>query len=66
MTATSRPLPDASPHALIELRGLTKTYHAAGLAVEVLHGISLDIQAGEYVAIMGQSGSAPPNGSPNG
>ena len=47
----------ASPHALIELRGLTKTYHAAGLAVEVLHGISLDIQAGEYVAIMGQSGS---------
>ena len=61
MTATSRSLahalPHASPHALIELRGLTKTYHAAGLAVEVLHGISLDIQAGEYVAIMGQSGS---------
>jgi macrolide transport system ATP-binding/permease protein len=57
MTATSRPLPDALPHALIELRGLTKTYHAAGLAVEVLHGISLDIHAGEYVAIMGQSGS---------
>jgi macrolide transport system ATP-binding/permease protein len=44
-------------HALIELRDLSKTYHAAGVAVEVLHGITLSIQAGEYVAIMGQSGS---------
>ncbi len=44
-------------HALIELRGLSKTYHAAGLAVPVLHGVTLDIHEGEYVAIMGQSGS---------
>ena len=46
-----------SRHALIQLRGLTKTYQTAGLAVEVLHDISLDISEGEYVAIMGQSGS---------
>jgi macrolide transport system ATP-binding/permease protein len=44
-------------HALIELRDLSKTYLAEGLAVPVLRGVSLDIHEGEYVAIMGQSGS---------
>ncbi len=42
---------------LIELRGITKTYQTGGLAVEVLHGITLDIREGEFVALMGQSGS---------
>jgi macrolide transport system ATP-binding/permease protein len=44
-------------HALIALNGLTKTYQTAGLAVQVLHGVTLEIDEGEYVAIMGQSGS---------
>jgi macrolide transport system ATP-binding/permease protein len=44
-------------HALIELRDFTKSYQTGGLSVEVLHGINLDINEGEYVAIMGQSGS---------
>ena len=59
MTAAcaTEPAGPAGQHALIELRGLTKTYHAAGMAVEVLHGVSLDIHEGEYVAVMGQSGS---------
>ncbi|MCF4166769.1 MacB family efflux pump subunit [Zavarzinia compransoris] len=44
---------------LIELRDIRKTYVSGGgeVAVEVLHGISLTIEAGEFVAIMGQSGS---------
>jgi macrolide transport system ATP-binding/permease protein len=43
--------------ALIELRGVTKTYGAGELAVEVLHGIDLTIHPGEFVAIVGASGS---------
>ncbi|WGG60726.1 MacB family efflux pump subunit [Brucella intermedia] len=42
---------------LIRLTDIRKTYHNGDLAVEVLHGITLDIQAGEFVAIMGASGS---------
>jgi len=43
--------------ALISLRDVTKTFHNGDFAVEVLHGITLDIEAGEFVAIIGQSGS---------
>ncbi|MBB2973583.1 MacB family efflux pump subunit [Mesorhizobium sp. RMAD-H1] len=42
---------------LIRLENIRKTYSNGDLAVEVLHGISLDIEAGEFVAIMGASGS---------
>ncbi|MGZ9058772.1 MAG: ATP-binding cassette domain-containing protein, partial [Burkholderiaceae bacterium] len=42
---------------LIELRAVSKTYFNGDLAVEVLHGIDLSINAGELVAIMGASGS---------
>ncbi|HKU99843.1 MAG TPA: MacB family efflux pump subunit [Vineibacter sp.] len=42
---------------LIELRDITKTYVRGDVATEVLHGISIDIHAGEFVAIMGASGS---------
>lgn len=48
------PMQDAP---LIRLESISKTYHNGDLAVEVLHGISLDIHAGEFVAIMGASGS---------
>ncbi|MGD9479819.1 MacB family efflux pump subunit [Shinella sp. G-2] len=43
--------------ALLSLRDVTKTFYNGDFAVEVLHGISLDIAAGEFVAIIGQSGS---------
>src|SRR6187455_1329244 len=42
---------------IIELRGVTKTYFNGDLATEVLHGIDLKIYPGEFVAIMGASGS---------
>jgi macrolide transport system ATP-binding/permease protein len=42
---------------VIELRGVTKTYFNGDLATEVLHGIDLKIYPGEFVALMGASGS---------
>jgi len=43
--------------ALVEIRGVTKTYRRGGEKVEVLHGVDLDIPRGDFVALMGPSGS---------
>jgi len=45
------------PLPLIRLRGLTKTYGQGQTAFQALKGIDLDIDAGDFVAIMGPSGS---------
>ena len=42
---------------MIELRSITKTYNTGGEKVNALGGVSLTINRGEYVAIMGASGS---------
>ncbi len=42
---------------LIQLRGVSKVYQTAAGEVRALDGISLDIDHGEFVAIVGQSGS---------
>lgn len=42
---------------LVSIRNLTKTYQRGPEKVEVLHGIDLDIQEGDFVALMGPSGS---------
>jgi putative ABC transport system ATP-binding protein len=42
---------------LIELKGITKNYQLAEVAVPVLKGIDLTLETGDYVAIMGTSGS---------
>jgi len=42
---------------VVQLRDIRKTYRNGDLEVQAVRGISLDIQAGEFVAIMGASGS---------
>ncbi|MDX6262212.1 MAG: putative transport system ATP-binding protein [Kribbellaceae bacterium] len=42
---------------LIDIRDVTKTYGAGETAVHALRGVSLRVDAGEYVAVMGSSGS---------
>lgn len=42
---------------MIHIRQLHKSYHTEALSLHVLKGISLDIEAGEYVSITGASGS---------
>ena len=42
---------------VLSVRDLTKTYRSAGEQVAVLRGVSLDISAGERVALTGESGS---------
>jgi len=43
--------------ALIEARELVKTYTLGHTLVQALRGVSLDVEEGEFVAIMGASGS---------
>jgi putative ABC transport system ATP-binding protein len=42
---------------LLELRGLVKHYPAGGESVRAVDGVSLTVEAGEFVALYGPSGS---------
>ena len=42
---------------LIRIRGLGKSYQRGGQILPVLVDVNLDVQAGEFVALMGPSGS---------
>jgi putative ABC transport system ATP-binding protein len=48
---------DAVPASLISMRDIWKTYQMGSEQVHALHGVSFDVQKGEYVAIIGPSGS---------
>ncbi len=56
-----RPAPAAAAPAgappLIRLRGITKVYGEGPTAFQALEGVDLDIDEGDFVAIMGPSGS---------
>ena len=43
--------------AMVDLKGITRTYKTGSVAVEALRGIDLEIKEGEFVSIMGASGS---------
>ena len=46
-----------SPTPLIRLRGVGKSYAVAGGEFHALSGVDVDIQGGEFVAVVGPSGS---------
>jgi putative ABC transport system ATP-binding protein len=47
----------AAPGPLVAVRNVTKHYVRGGQVIPVLVGINLDVDAGDYVALMGPSGS---------
>ncbi|HYV32640.1 MAG TPA: ABC transporter ATP-binding protein, partial [Candidatus Binatia bacterium] len=42
---------------VIQLEEVHKTYHAGDVEVKAVRGVTLEIRAGEFVAVMGASGS---------
>src|SRR6202166_2161734 len=46
-----------SANSLIKIRGLDKKYKRGGEEIDVLRGLNLDVDQGEFVAFMGPSGS---------
>ena len=48
---------EGSANSLIKIRGLDKKYRRGGEEIDVLQGLNLDVDTGEFVAFMGPSGS---------
>jgi putative ABC transport system ATP-binding protein len=42
---------------LIQVSGLTKTYHDGAVALDALHAVDLTVYPGEYVGVIGKSGA---------
>src|ERR671916_592136 len=49
--------PSAEEREVIRLEGVHKTYSMGDVEVHALRGVTLNIKEGEFVAIMGMSGS---------
>ena len=43
--------------AVLEVRGLRRSFEQAGVRIDVLRGVDLDVSGGEIVALLGPSGS---------
>ncbi len=55
---TVNPFPGPAAGApVIEMRGIGKTYRSGRLEVEALQGVDLDVNSGDFLAIVGPSGS---------
>ncbi len=46
-----------SERPIVEARGLVKTYHKGEAEIRPLNGLDLDVEQGEFLALMGPSGS---------
>ena len=45
---------------LVQLKNIKKSFRLGDEQLEILHGIDLTVEKGEFVAMMGPSGSASP------
>ena len=50
------PEAESPQHSVVDLHGVTRTYHRAGLPIEALRGVDLRVERGELVLLMGPSG----------
>lgn len=48
---------DTPKHSVLHLTGIRKSYGSGEMASEILHGIDLQLQRGEFAALIGPSGS---------
>src|SRR5262249_56085203 len=53
----SREAGSPMPRALIDLEGVSRTYHLGDVDVHALAGVHLRVEEGEFLALMGASGS---------
>jgi putative ABC transport system ATP-binding protein len=53
----AHPVPDGGKRPVIVLRAVSKTYQTGDVEVHALRRVSLTVEAGDFVAIMGASGS---------
>jgi putative ABC transport system ATP-binding protein len=57
MNAESLPSPPLIGKCVYEARGVRKVYHTGAVEVVALHGVDVDLNAGEFVVLLGASGS---------
>jgi putative ABC transport system ATP-binding protein len=48
---------------MVNVRGVTKVYERGKQKIEVLHGLTLEIPKGDFVALMGPRGRGRPRSS---